>query len=192
MSAQAKIVLSEEDFIAFEKQSVIKHEYFRGEIFAMAGTTFEHGLISGNLVAGIHGFLKGKPCVVQASEIKTHIYQNSLFTYPDISVICGKPIFAYNQNDIITNPKVIIEILSPSTEHYDRTTKFALYTQIPSLEEYILVHQDKPKTESFIKNEAGMWSESIDIVGIEKTFKIICLDFELAMKEVYQNIEFID
>lgn len=190
MSAQPKIELSIEDYLTFEEHSAVKHEYYRGEIFAMAGTSFDHGTISGNVLASLHGFLRDKPCFIQGSDIKTHIYKNTLFTYPDISVICGKPEYAFNTKHTIVNPKVIIEILSDSTANYDRTTKFALYSQIPSLETYVLIHQNVAKIELFSKINENIWTDSVEIMGIENTFKINSIGFEMPMKEVYFKVEF--
>ena len=134
-----KTKFTAEEYLQFEKTSSEKHEYFKGEIFAMAGAGPRHNLIFSNLFGDLAYKLKGKTCRPFGSDFRVHIPENTLFTYPDISIVCGDIISSNVDQDSVTNPTVIIEILSPSTKDYDRGGKFLLYRDIPTLKEYILI-----------------------------------------------------
>ncbi len=123
--------ISVEEFLILEESSDIKHEYYQGEIFAMAGGTIQHNQIVRNSLTAIDNFLREKNCQVFPSDLKIHIEANSLFTYPDLSIVCGEPRRWNDRNDVITNPLIIIEVLSKKTENYDRGQKFKLYRVSP-------------------------------------------------------------
>ena len=137
--AYGKQKYSVEEYLEMEKAATEKHEYYQGEIFAMAGPKFQHVVIAGNVFGQLKNKLKGKPCQPLGSDMRVHVPKNTLFTYPDISVVCGSPEFLNNDEWNLLNPTVIIEVLSPSTRNYDRGDKFNLYRDIPTLKEYILV-----------------------------------------------------
>lgn len=149
--------LSIESYLEMENMSMEKHEYYRGEVFAMSGARVPHNLISVNLAAILKKKLNGKNCKVFNSDQRIHIEDNSLFTYPDISIVCGEIITLNNDNYNILNPVVIFEVLSESTKNYDRGVKFKLYRDIPTLKEYILVDSENVHIEAFRINKNNHW-----------------------------------
>jgi len=169
-----------EEYLELERDATQKSEYYKGEIFAMSGPKYQHVLISGNIFSQLKNKLKGRPCQPLNSDMRVHIPKNTLFTYPDISVVCGEPEFLNNDEWNLLNPTVIIEVLSPSTKNYDRGDKFNLYRDIPSLREYILVDTDTISIEGFYINGHGQWElkeykkieDSVQIKSIKVTLKI--------------------
>ena len=149
--------LSEEEYLELERNSETKHEYFDGEIFAMSGASRKHNLIVANVVGELRSQLKKRPCRVYPSDMRLKIESTKLYTYPDVMIVCGKEIFADDREDMLLNPDVIIEVLSDSTESYDRGKKFGHYRQIASLKEYVLISQNSRKIEKFLKTEHRQW-----------------------------------
>ena len=140
-----------------EESATEKSEYYRGEIFAMAGAKADHNIITSNIMMSLGPRLRGSSCRIFTSNLRVHVEANTLFTYPDLSIVCGKPVF-YNDDEMnLTNPVVIVEVLSPSTKNYDRGDKFRLYQGLPSLQEYILVDSQAVLVEHFRKDEKGDW-----------------------------------
>ena len=146
-----------EEYLEMEQDSDIKHEYYRGEIFAKAGRKVQHNIIAVNLLSLLKQKLKGSKCRPFNSNQRIHIPANTLFTYPDISIICGEIKTRNDDEWNILNPSVIIEVLSPSTKNYNRTDKFKLYRDIPDLKEYILVDSESIFIEAFHINERAHW-----------------------------------
>lgn len=169
--AYNKSKFTAEEYLQMEKPSVEKHEYFKGEIFAMAGAGPRHNLIFSNLFVGIGSRLKGKPCKPFGGDFRVHIPENTLFTYPDISIVCGDITSSPVDDESFVNPTVIIEILSPSTKNYDRGGMFTLYRAIPTLREYILVDTDSIFIEAHRINKSNHW-ELEDIKGIRGNLAI--------------------
>jgi Uma2 family endonuclease len=184
--AYGKKKLTIEEYLEFEKDSVEKHEYYKGEIFAMSGTLIPHNIIAGNTYASLHQKLKGKGCRPFGSDLRIHIEKNTLFTYPDISVICGEVITLNDDNFNALNPTVIIEILSQSTKNYDRGDKFKLYRDINSLKEYILIDSLSIGIEVFRLNEHSHW-ELEEYKTIDELLQIPALDVALSMREIYDG-----
>ncbi|WP_423146460.1 Uma2 family endonuclease [Rubrolithibacter danxiaensis] len=174
------------EYLQMEKNADAKHEYFMGEIFAMSGAGIAHNTICVNLLAALSNKLKGNPCRPFNSDQRIHIPQNSLFTYPDISIVCGN-IETLNSDEYnILNPSVIIEILSLSTKNYDRGDKFKLYRDIPSLKEYILIDSESINVEAFRINETGHWElEEYKEAGTALNFPSLSLKIPLI--EVYEG-----
>jgi Uma2 family endonuclease len=141
------------EYLEMETASIEKNEYYQGEIFAMSGALLPHNIIAGNTFAHLHSRLKGKSCRPFNSDMRIHVKENTLFTYPDISVVCGKPETLNDDNFNLLNPTVIIEVLSKSTKSYDRGDKFKLYRDIPTLNEYILVDSLSVFIEDFRLNK---------------------------------------
>ena len=144
-----------EEYLEMENAAAEKHEYYKGEIFAMSGAKLTHNMIVTNIFGNLYSKLKGKPCRPFGSDMRIHIPANTLFTYPDISVMCGEIESRDNDDMNFLNPTVIIEVLSPSTKNYDRGEKFRLYRDIPSLKEYILVDSESISIEAFHINSSG-------------------------------------
>ena len=150
---------TEEEYLHLEHASLDKHEYYRGELFAMAGAGRVHNIISVNLLTVLRTQLKGKGCRPFGSDTRMYIPQNTLYTYPDIAVYCNNSF--ETQEDNFTEPVIIIEILSPSTKKYDSGQKFELYKDIPSLKEYILVDSESIHIEAFRINEDDNWQSEV-------------------------------
>jgi Uma2 family endonuclease len=189
MENLARKFLSEEEYLELERKAEFKSEYYKGEIFAMAGAKRKHNAIVTALIATLYPLLKDKPCEVYPSDMKVRNKTDRFYTYPDVTVVCGKPEFIDDEDDVLTNPQVIIEVLSKSTESYDRGGKFALYRNIPSVKEYILVSSDERKIESFHRQgDEWVFRESTDRPG--EIFRLQSMDVELALDAIYEKVEF--
>lgn len=187
----ATTFISIEEYLEQEETALEKHEYYYGEVFAMAGGTVNHNTIMGNTLSEINQFLKGKACRVFPSDLKVQIEANSLFTYPDISLVCGPLERWKNRDDVITNPVVIIEVLSRSTENYDRGQKFKLYRAIPSLQEYILISSTEALVEHYKKQAAHAWTLN-EKKGLENSLEIETVQFSCALSDIYRDVSFAD
>jgi Uma2 family endonuclease len=181
---------SVEEYLRLERDALDKHEFHDGEILAMSGGTVRHSLISANVSREIGNRLKGKACRNYDSNLRVRPAPNR-YLYPDNTVICGPVEYdpADPYGETITNPKVIVEVLSPSTEKYDRTTKFDLYRKIASLEEYVLIYQSEPRIEIFARKPDGTWS--IDVAaGMSAVAKLRSIHVDLPLTDAYSNIDF--
>lgn len=177
-----------EEYLQMENASTEKHEYYKGEVFAMSGAKLKHNIITSNLQASLGQKLKGKACRPFGSDLRVHIEKNTLFTYPDISIICG-PVVTRNNDELNTlNPTIIIEVLSPSTKVYDRGTKFMLYRDIPTLQQYIMVDSESIHVESFQVNGNGHW-ELREYKTATDILKMEPVDISIKLEEIYEDIE---
>lgn len=176
-----------EEYLAMEEAAAEKHEYYRGEIFAMSGAKLPHSTISGNLFAELAVKLKGKECRPYGSDQRIHIESNTLFTYPDISIICGEPVTLNNDDWNVLNPAVIIEILSASTKNYDRGEKFMLYRDIPTLREYMLVDPESIHIEIFRLNAVHRW-ELEEYKSTEDQLHIKAINETIAVADIYPGV----
>jgi Uma2 family endonuclease len=181
--------MSEDEYLAFERESEFKHQFFDGEIYAMSGASPEHNLIVGNTLATLHSQRRGKPCKVYPSDMKVHTPSTGSYAYPDVTVVCGEDRFDEDKGDVLLNPTVIVEVLSPSTEAFDRGMKFQRYREIESLQEYILIAQDKPHVERFLRQENGLWQFS-DARGLDASLDLPSIGCKLALAEVYEQVDF--
>jgi Uma2 family endonuclease len=179
-----------EEYLEMEELATEKHEYYQGEIFAMSGAKHQHNVVKKNIYSSLLSKLKGKPCQPWDSDSRVHIQKNTLFTYPDISVVCGDPEFLNNDEWNLLNPTVIIEILSPSTKNYDRGDKFNLYRDIPSLKEYILVEPEKISIEAFYINQNGQW-ELREYKNLNDILEIKAIQFAMPLMDVYEGSKII-
>ncbi len=174
------------EYLEMEEAATEKHEYYQGEIFAMSGPKVSHNIIAGNTFGSLMYKLKGKSCRPFNSDQRIHIEKNTLFTYPDISIICGDIITLNNDDWNILNPTVIIEVLSPSTKNYDRGEKFRLYRDIATLKEYILIDSTSINIEAFYINEHGNW-ELKEYKSIDETLNLQSVQVSLDLKEIYES-----
>jgi len=181
--------ISPEEYLARERISPTKNEYFDGEIFAMSGASIAHNEIFGNLFLTLGNALKGKSCRAYGSDLRIYINENGLYTYPDISIICGKPETTDDQKDTITNPSVLIEILSKSTRDYDKGRKFFLYKNIPTLQEYILIDSLNILVKIFRRNEDNSWTLT-EYTKESDSFSILTIDLTVRMNDVYEKLKF--
>jgi Uma2 family endonuclease len=184
--AYGKNKLTIEEYLQFEKESPERHEYYKGEIFAMAGAGPRHIVIHTNLFAAFGTRLKGKPCFPYGNDMRIHIPENSLFTYPDLSIICGDIIPSVHDEDTATQPTVIFEILSPSTKKYDRGEKFMLYRQIPALRQYVLIDSESIHVESFVINERNLW-ELNEHKQITEELHLPNIELSIPLSEIYDR-----
>jgi len=178
-----------EEYLTLEKSSVEKHEFYNGEIFAMAGGSPRHNAIGGNCFAALHGKLRGGSCQPFPSDQRIRISKAGISTYADASVFCDGLKTAPEDRHGANNPRVIIEVLSPSTENYDRGQKFLFYQNLDSLQEYVLISQHEPRIDHYLKQETGSWWLKI-IVGIEETLPLTSIGVEIALRDIYERVEF--
>ncbi len=185
MAVQTKRYITPEEYLITERAAEVKSEYYRGEIFAMSGASYNHNLIAANLLGLLYS-LRKNGCQAFGSDLRLHIPLSGLYTYPDITIICEKPEFLDQQQDTITNPSVLIEILSPSTEKYDRGKKFRLYRSIPNLQEYILIDSQYQLIEKYTHTPDNHWVLS-DYKQPEDTVMFTSIDFKLSVREIYSG-----
>ena len=187
MSAETKHRLSVEEYLALERRAETRSEYLNGETFALVGARREHNLIVGNVLATLHGQLRGKSCEVYANDMRVRVSATGLFAYPDVVVICGPAEFDDTEADTLLNPRLIVEVLSPTTENYDRGTKFAHYRTAASLADYVLIAQDRVHVEHFTKQTDGRWllSETDDRASALELPSIGC---RLFLAEIYERV----
>jgi Uma2 family endonuclease len=184
--AYGKQKLSIEEYLQFEKESIDKHEYYLGEIFAMSGASNKHVKIHSNLFIALGSLLKGKSCQPYGSELRIHIPENSLFTYPDLAIICNELISSDIDEDSFIQPAIIFEILSPSTRQYDRGEKFRLYRAIPNLKEYVLIDSESINIEAFRINEKGFW-ELHEYKSVDEQLALPSLSIAISIQEIYEG-----
>ena len=176
-----------EEYLALERQAEQRSEYYAGEIFAMSGASRRHSLIAGNIFAALHGQLRGRPCEVHMNDMRVKVSPTGLYTYPDVVALCGEPRFDDVQRDTLLNPNVIIEVLSPSTEAYDRGNKAAQYRQLPSLAEHLLVSQEHMHVEQYIRQADGQWLFS-EVSGKDARIHLPSIKAVLVLAEIYDNV----
>lgn len=189
MSTAEKLSWTPEQYLARERQATTKSQYYQGQIFAMAGASREHNLIVANLVASIHAGLRGKPCEVYPSDMRVKVQASGLYTYPDVTIVCGEPQFEDAHVDTLVNPLVLFEVISESTEGYDRGAKAMQYRQLPSLQQLVLIASDRVHVESYRRGADGGWTlwESSDQTG---SLPVPAADVMLSIAEIYQRVEF--
>jgi Uma2 family endonuclease len=181
--------LTEADYLEIERAAEFKSEFYDGEIFAMAGGTLRHSLIATNLAREFGNRLKGGHCVPFNSDLRVKIVATGLFTYPDLSVICGPAEFVPGTDDTVINPTVLVEVLSDSTEAYDRGKKFEHYRQLESLREYLLVNQKDPRIEQFLRQPDGRWLLN-EVAGLDGTLGVPSLQITISLAEVFAQLTF--
>lgn len=189
MSTARQRWLSPEEYLAQERRAEFRSEYLRGEVFAKAGATHAHTRIKDNLARKTGIQLENGPCYVLTSDMRVKVRVTGLYTYPDLVIICDKTQFEDAVLDTLLNPRAIIEILSDSTEKYDRGAKFAHYRQIPSLQEYVLVAQDQPLVERFVRQADGSWLLT-EFAGLSSTFAFSSVPVQIPLTEIYAGVEF--
>ena len=189
MSRVSKQQITPEEYLQRERNAEFRSEYFRGEMFAMASASASHNLIVLNAAASLREQLKRKPCTVYPSDLKLRIEATGLYTYPDVSVVCGEPKLESDGGDVLLNPIILIEVLSDSTEAYDRGKKFEHYRTIPTLKHYVLIAQDRYSIDCFTLHQDGNWILASG-QGVEAKIKLESIDCELAVPEVYEKVVF--
>ncbi|MBX3290868.1 MAG: Uma2 family endonuclease [Acidobacteria bacterium] len=191
MTAKPKAkYISPEEYLAMEREALEKHEYYNGEIFLMSGAKRNHVYICSNILVSLAPCLKDQNCRIAASDLRVHIPTTGLYTYPDVTIVCGGDEFLSDGHfDTLLNPKVIIEVLSPSTESYDRGAKFDHYKTIDSLKEYVLVWQDKKRAARYTRRDDDSWVLT-DLIGDDAAIELVSVGCSLSMNDIYDRIEF--
>lgn len=180
-----------EEYLVMEEEAVYKSEFNSGKIVAMAGGSLEHGAISSNINYALSDGLRKKKstCRTLDSNVRVFIEDYDKGVYPDTFVICDKPNFKDNRKDVITNPLLVVEVLSPSTEGYDRGEKFTQYRSLPSFKEYVLITQEKAKVESWYKEDENIWRIS-NATGLDATIYLYSLGIEISLADIYYLVDF--
>ncbi len=181
--------ITPEEYLRIERAAEFKSEYFAGEMFAMAGGSPEHSLLKTNVIGELRSQLKGRPYTVYDSDLRVLISATGLFVYPDATVVCGPLETSDEQKDTVVNPTLVVEVMSDSTEVYDRTTKFDHYRRVPSLQDIVFVSQKTPIIERFSRGPDGVWF-LVDAQGLEATLELPSIGVSLSLAEVYDKIEF--
>lgn len=187
MAAEPRVLLSHEEYFALERASDEKHEYVAGEVFAMVGGSPNHSEISGNTITTLNMQLRKRGCKVYTSDLRVAIQRLDVYTYPDVTVVCGERQF--DGNGGLLNPTVLIEVLSPATERYDRGKKFMRYQRLASLREYVLISQAYPFIERLSRLENGQWSRDF-ADDLSSTIALPSIDCALSLAEVYAEVTF--
>jgi Uma2 family endonuclease len=188
MSSQPKTFLTPEQYLEIERSAEYKSEYYQGEMFAMAGALEAHSFIAANIVAEFREQLRKRPCGIYPSDIRVHT-ATGLYTYPDVVVVCGERKYIDRHPDTLLNPTVIVEVLSPTTEAYDRGRKFEHYRTIESLREYLLVSSDRIHADLFTRQADGSWNLT-SANGPEDAIKLQSIDCRLNLADLYEKVEF--
>ncbi|MGB9182213.1 MAG: Uma2 family endonuclease [Pyrinomonadaceae bacterium] len=187
MSSQPITYLTPEEYLAIERKAEYKNEYLDGAVVAMTGASRKHNLITLNIAREISRQLRGRPCEAYANDMRVRVPSTRLYTYPDVAVVCGEPQFEDDFVDTLLNPTLIVEVLSESTEAYDRGKKFGLYRTIESLAEYLLVAQDEYRIEQYVKQPDGRWLLS-DYRTLDDVVELTSIQCQLALQEVYDKV----
>ncbi len=177
-----------EQYLALERNQEYKNEYFNGQLFAMGGASRQHNQITFNIAGELRSQMKGRPCIAYVNDMRVKVSQTGLYTYPDVAAACGEPQFEDTHMDTLLNPSVIIEVLSDSTEAYDRGEKFAHYRRLTSLIEYVLISQDRVCIEKYVRqHEQWVLSEFTDS---ERKIDLGSIGCDLLLHEIYDKVEF--
>jgi Uma2 family endonuclease len=189
MSPQPVSRLTSQEYLVSERDSEQKHEFYRGEMFAMGGASFAHNQITTNIGTLVNTLLRNRDCAVTLNDLRVKITATGLYTYPDVVVTCESPKFEDEESDTLLNPQVIMEVLSKSTESYDRGKKFEHYRQIESLREYVLVAQDRPQIERFSRQADRHWLLD-EASGLDAALHLTTIDVTLKLADVYAKVQF--
>jgi Uma2 family endonuclease len=179
MASHRKHLYTPEEYLALERKAAYKSEYYAGEIFVMSGASREHNIIVANVTTLLNTQLENRDCEVYASNMRVRTPDTTFYTYPDVTVVCGEPQFEDESVDTLSNPTLIVEVLSPSTETYDRTKKFADYRKITPLNEYILIAQQECRVTQYIRQSYGIWLFQ-EASRLEETLRLASIDCDLG------------
>ena len=187
-SLAAQTYLTPEEYLAWERKADTKHEYLRGEIIAMSGASYAHSLIVTNISGELYVQLKGGTCEVHTNDMRVRTSPETSYFYPDVVVVCDRPRFEDSTFDTLLNPIALVEVLSPSTQAYDRGEKFRHYQQLTSLQEYILVSQDEVGVERY-RRQGTEWQPT-EFRSLEDVLSLTSIDCELSLDDIYRRVEF--
>ena len=189
MATQPKTFLTPEQYLEIERKADFKSEYYKGEMFAMAGARWAHNRVVANLVASLHQQLRSRPCQTVPGDMRVRINTTGLYTYPDAIVVCGEPLFLDDTRDTLLNPGVIVEVLSPSTEAYDRGRKFEHYRSVESVAEYLLVSSERVSAELYTRQPDGRWLLAT-ASRMEDSLDLQSVGAHLSLADLYEKVDF--
>lgn len=179
--------LTPEEYLVRERAAKYKSEYVDGQVRARSGATREHVLVTTNITTSLVTQLRGRPCETYGSDLRVKVPRGTSYVYPDVAVVCGEPRLEDEHFDTLLDPTVIVEVLSPSTAGYDRGEKWEMYRRIPSLRDYLLVSQDRPRIERYARQEEGPWLFS-ETNGLDAVLQIDSVACTLALRDVYERV----
>jgi Uma2 family endonuclease len=188
MASQPRTFLTPEQYLAIERAAEYKSEYYAGEMFAMSGAREAHNLIQGNLYVELRRQLRQRACRFYTSDMRVRVNASGLYTYPDATALCGEPLFLDDVRDTLLNPHLIVEILSPSTEAYDRGRKFGHYRTVESLREYLLISAERVSAELFIRQADGRWLLSA-ATQMEEVLDLQSIGCRIALADLYEDVD---
>jgi Uma2 family endonuclease len=188
MSSPKPSLMTPSEYLELERKSEIRSEYIAGRMFAMSGASRRHSLITGNFYSELSSQMRGRACEAYINDLRVKVSPTGMYTYPDIVALCGEAQLEDEHVDTLLNPAVIVEVLSDSTEAYDRGEKFAHYRRLDTLREYVLVSQDKIRVERF-RREGDEWILS-EVSGSEATLHLESIDCHVAVAAIYEKVEF--
>ena len=187
MSRQIRPFISPEEYLVLERKAEYKSEYLNGEIFAMTGASRKHNLITINISSSLNQQLKGNSSEVYGGDMRVKVTATGLYTYPDVVVVCGEPEFEDDYVDTLLNPTLLVEVLSRSTERYDRIAKSSYYRSLDSLAEHLLVAQDEYLIEQYVRKANDQW-QLIDYRSLESVVELQSIGCSLALRDVYDKV----
>ena len=187
MTAAKKLKMTVAEFLASERTAARKHEFLNGEIFAMAGASRLHNRVKENLIVQVGGRVWGGPCHSYSSDQRVQIPETGLITYPDFLIVCGEDEFSPDDPETLTNPRVIIEVLSPSTEDYDRHGKFTHYQRLPSLQEYVLFSQEEVRVERFVRQADDSWQLTV-YADPAADFELMTVPLRVPLADLFRGV----
>jgi Uma2 family endonuclease len=190
MSSLPKHRHSTEEYLALDREADYKSEYVAGEIFAMGGVSPKHVLIAGNTARELGNRLRDTHCQVYSADLRVQADADSAYFYPDVVVVCGRPEYRDGRRDTVTNPLLIVEVLSPATRNYDRGDKFAYYRRLESLREYVLIDQDACHVEHCVRKDGAGWDFS-ELDGCVGSLDVPTLGIAIPLAEIYAKVEFL-
>lgn len=188
MTVAVAELISPQEYLELERKSLTKHEYIAGRIVEMAGATREHNLIVSNVIFIFMSQLRGRSASVYPSDMRIRVPSTGLYTYPDITVVIGDDLLEDDERDILLNPTVIVEVLSPSTATYDRGEKFQSYRTIESLQEYLMIAQDHHRVEHYVRQPDGQWLFS-EAMALAESIRLPSINCELPLADVYDKVD---
>lgn len=189
-SAAVQPRYTSQQYLELERKADYKSEYINGHIIAMSGASRQHNLITGNVFREVSQQLRGRPCEAYINDMRVKVSHTGLYTYPDVVIACGEIQFEDAETDTLLTPTVIVEVLSPSTEAYDRGEKFAHYRRLASLQEYLLVAQDKVRIERYVR-QGDQWILS-EVSDLNDTLHLAAVDCTIALQDIYDKVQFIE
>jgi Uma2 family endonuclease len=189
MATHPKTYLTPEQYLEIERKAEFKSEYYQGEMFAMSGAREGHNLIVLNLAAELRQQLRKSPCRAYVNDMRVRVHATGMYTYPDAIVVCGEPQFLDETRDTLLNPSLIVEVLAPSTEFYDRVRKFEHYRSVESVSEYLLVSSERARAELYTRQSDGRWLLTT-ANRLQDSLELQSVGVHLALSDLYEKVDF--